>query len=88
MSALGEGELVQVMARTSLGLPADFTWRGRRHVVRLVESCRGGEAVRGAGRSGRRVFRLRTVTGMCCVVSTDSRSGLWRMERVLPGAGG
>jgi hypothetical protein len=88
MSPLGGGELVQVLSRTSSGFPADFTWRGRRHVVRLVESYRGAGGGRGAGRPGRRVYRLRTISGMRCLLSMDPRSGLWRMERVLPGGGG
>jgi hypothetical protein len=88
MSPVGYGELVQVLSLTSSGFPADFTWRGRRHVVRLVESCRGTERGRGAERPGRRVYQLRTISGMRCLLSMDPRNGLWRMEQVLPGGGG
>jgi hypothetical protein len=77
MTPLGSGEMVWVEGLGLSGAPAGFTWRGRRHSVRQVESWRQ------AG-SSLRLYRVRTAGGMRCLISLDSRREIWRMERVLP----
>jgi hypothetical protein len=86
MRIVGAGERIRVGKGTAAGLPKDFTWRGRRHEARAVEVCRdwGG---RGQG-ARKRILRLRTATGMRCLLSLDPRDGSWRIEQVLPATGG
>ncbi len=87
MSEVGRGEVLQMESLSPGGIPGRFLWRGRRHTVRAVTSVRPApEAGRHA--AGRSWIELRTDSGMRCLVSTDSRDGTWRMERVLPAAGG
>ncbi len=88
MSSLGFGELVHI-ARLSYGeIPAEFTWRGRRHVVRVVEDLRLERSDAHRSRSPRRLLRLRTSSGMRCLLSEDRNRGVWKLERVLGGQGG
>lgn len=88
MYALGGGESVRVRRIVSTGLPTEFTWRGQRHTVWSVERCHEpAERSRGTV-AGRRVYQLRTVSGMRCLLSMDLRDGSWRMDRVLPARGG
>lgn len=77
MTPLGGGEAIWVGRLAGAGAPADFTWRGRRHLVRAVEAWREG------GRA-RSLYRIRTAGGMRCLISVDSSRTAWRMERVLP----
>jgi hypothetical protein len=77
MTPIGAGEIVWVERQGGSGAPTDFTWRGRRHVVRAVE---GWRATGGA----RSLYRIRTSGGMRCLISLDSGRRIWRMERVLP----
>ncbi len=86
MRILGGGERIRVREGMAGGPPKDFIWRGRRHEVRAVEVCGDGF---GLGRSEpKRIVRLRTATGMRCQLSLDPRDGSWRIEHVLPAAGG
>jgi hypothetical protein len=61
-------------------LPEEFTWRGRRHVVRRLERLTG------LARAER--FRITTQDGLRCIVRQDSAPSGWRLERVLPGRQG
>ena len=74
---IGTGEIVQ-LRQGDRAMPTEFFWRGERHVVRSWEARR-----QGPGGAGRRVYRVRTATGLRCEISEDAGRGLWRMERVL-----
>jgi hypothetical protein len=60
-------------------MPKEFFWRGERHLVRSWEARRRVPS----GSPARRLYRVRTATGLRCEISEDAARGLWRMERVL-----
>jgi len=81
----GAGETVRVWSRAPSVAPEEFIWRGRRYLVRSIESERGGRApVWG----GMRRFRVRTTTGLSCILAQDPALGGWKMDRVLSHGGG
>jgi hypothetical protein len=80
---IGAGEIVQ-LKRLEGTAPAEFFWRGERHVVRSWEARRQ----RPSGRATRALYRVRTASGLRCEISEDAGRGLWRMERVLRSRGG
>ena len=81
----GAGETVHVWQRTPSLAPAEFIWRGQRYLVRSVESEQGN---RPTVRGGLRRFRVRTTSGLRCVLAQDPSLGLWRMDRVVSPGGG
>ena len=83
MTKLGSGELIHVESWIGELLPRAFRWRGRRHLVRLVESFPRGTSRRDDVLAGQRLVSLRTSSGLRCVLLHDSRSGTWRMKQVL-----
>lgn len=82
MRVMGRGEVIRVGEVALAGLPQLFTWRGCRHVIWRIEGVSQGPG------EGRKTYRVCTASGMHCALSVDIRTGLWRMERVLPGHGG
>jgi hypothetical protein len=78
------GEPVHVRLRGPQGAPEEFVWRGQRYQVRAVEAL---ERSGGTHRSVPLQFRVRTATGLRCVISQDAYRGFWRIERVLPTGG-
>ncbi|MCJ7511578.1 MAG: hypothetical protein MUO23_01255 [Anaerolineales bacterium] len=63
-----------------MDLPSEFTWRGKRHVVRRLERMQS------AVRQGR--YHLTTADGLRCIVSQDHERRTWHIERVLPNQSG
>lgn len=87
MSGLGIDEAVLVKSGGG-GLPTAFMWRGRRHVVRLVEACRPAPRRGGETAAVRHLYTVRTVEGMRCRLSHDAGRSVWRLESLLAGSGG
>lgn len=83
MMKLGNGELIHVESWIGGRLPRAFRWRGRRHIVRLVEPFPFGKSHRNGEPSGQRLYSLRTSSGLRCVLLHDSRLGTWSMKQVL-----
>jgi hypothetical protein len=81
MKSIGMGERVQV-AVAGQGVPAEFTWRGRRHRIRAIEALRVE-----SGRPGHRNLRCRTDAGLRCWLAHEAGRDIWRIERVLPTGG-
>jgi hypothetical protein len=88
MTAVDYGELVRVIPVASGIFPVEFTWRGRRHRVRSVERFDTETKPRHNGVMRRRLFRLRTASGMRCLLSQDIERETWHLEKVLIGRGG
>ncbi len=83
MTRLGNGELIYVESWIGGQLPRAFRWRGRRHTVRLVESCPNDlSQCEGEPRS-LHTYSLRTSSGLRCVLLHNSRLGTWSMKQVL-----
>ncbi len=83
MTPIHFGELVHIARWSKAAYPAEFTWRGRRHVVRAVEDYRVQSNGGGSPGASRRLFQLRTASGMRCLLSEDEHRGLWRLEGIL-----
>ena len=83
MTPLGFGELVHIARRSHGSLPSEITWRGRRHLVRSLESVAAPPRGRLREAPERTFYRMRTSTGLRLLLSEDNQRGLWRIERVL-----
>jgi hypothetical protein len=87
----GAGEPIDVWPSQAGAAPTEFVWRGQRYRVRAVEPWpalslpKGGPRVPGAGA---RRFRVRTTSGLSCVLAQDLARGAWRMDRLVPSGGG
>ncbi|HKY83240.1 MAG TPA: DUF6504 family protein [Anaerolineales bacterium] len=80
----GVGDAVHVWQRARSVAPEEFIWRGRRYLVRSVESDQVGRpAVTGVRR-----LRIRTTNGLHCVLAQDPALGSWTMDRVVSSGGG
>jgi hypothetical protein len=80
----GAGDAVHVWQRARSVAPEEFIWRGRRYLVRSVESDQVGRpAVAGVRR-----LRVRTTDGLQCVLAQDPALGSWTMDRVVSSGGG
>lgn len=88
MTTVEYGELVRVIPMATGAFPIEFTWRGRRHRVRSVEGFNTEIKPRHKGVIRRRLFRLRTASGMRCLLSQDVERRTWHLEKVLIGRGG
>ena len=88
MSVFGFGEIVRVVPSTRGVLPIEFTWRGRRHCVQSIEGYRMENKRRQTGVFQRRLYRLRTRSGMRCLLSQDVAHDIWHLEHVLVSRGG
>ena len=88
MSVFGFGELVRVVPSARGVLTIEFTWRGRRHRVQSVEGYRTESKLRQTGVAQRRFYRLRTKSGMRCLLSQDVANDIWHLEHVLVSQGG
>lgn len=88
MTTVEYGELVRVVPLTCGKFPLEFTWRGRRHRVRSVEGFHTETRSRRHGVIRRRLFRLRTASGMRCLLSQDVERETWHLEKVLFSRGG
>jgi hypothetical protein len=62
--------------------PKAFVWRGRRHDVRAVESCRTEVRRSWRGQVSRHFFRVRT-EGAVFELAQDVARDLWQLERVF-----
>jgi len=80
MTGLQVGGRLAVRPGGPAALPEEFTWRGRRHIVRRLERLTG------LVRADR--FRITTVDGLRCIVRQDPAQNGWHLERVLPGCQG
>ncbi|HEY44146.1 MAG TPA: hypothetical protein G4O11_09210 [Anaerolineae bacterium] len=88
MTSVEYRELVTVVPLTCGKLPLEFTWRGRRHRVRSVESFHTETKSHRNGVIQRRFFRLRTASGMRCLLSQEVERETWHLEKVLINQGG
>ncbi len=77
---IGIGEPIHVPKETHRLAPAEFFWRGNRHVIRSWEARPSGASQD----KGRRFYRVRTAGGLRCMLSEDPGRGQWRLEKVLP----
>ena len=77
---------VEVVAHPATGAPYQVRWHGRAEwVTRIEETWAVDEGWwRGApGAIRRRYFRLRTRSGLLCIVYRDLSSGCWHLEQVF-----
>jgi hypothetical protein len=81
----GAGEAIHVWQADRSLAPQEFIWRGRRYLVRSVES--DGYA-RTATKDSAHRYRIRTTSGLRCILRHDAALGSWRMDRVVSGGGG
>jgi hypothetical protein len=82
------GEMVRVDSSPSCMYPVEFTWRGRRYRVMSIEAYRTDNQQCCGGVAHRRIFRLRTASGMRCLLSQDVARETWYVEKILIGSGG
>jgi len=61
--------------------PKAFVWRGQRHEVRSVESCRTEVRRDWKGRVERHLFRVRTASGIFELAQDLARDS-WHVERM------
>jgi hypothetical protein len=80
----GAGEPVRVWPGGERAAPSEFVWRGQRYLVRSAEPEDAAGSV--FGRTPLR-FRVRTTSGLRCILAHDLRAGLWRMDRLVPSGG-
>lgn len=85
---LGAGEIVHVSADQLAGMPAAFTWRGRRYQVRSVEAMASAATVVWPVSGLPRVYRVRTRQGLCVELAHDLDQDRWTMAAVLGSVGG
>jgi hypothetical protein len=76
----GAGEPVHVWPALGGSTPTEFVWRGRHYRVRALEPALSHH--RRSGGVPRR-FRVRTTSGLSCVLSHDGTGG-WRIDRLIP----
>ncbi len=76
------GEPIHVPRETNRWAPVEFFWRGNRHLIRSWEARPPASRDK-----GRRFYRVRTATGLRCMVSEDPGRGQWRLEKVLAPSG-
>lgn len=80
---IGIGERIHVPKESIRLAPREFYWRGNRHVIRTWEA----QPQTASLAQGRRLYRVRTVSGLRCMLSEDPGRGQWRLEKLLPPAG-
>jgi hypothetical protein len=78
------GEFVHVARKRKSGIPDEFLWRGRRHRIRRLESCRDERRRTRDATRLHRLFLIRTTSGLRCVISHDVDGDTWRMEHMYP----
>jgi hypothetical protein len=88
MTSVEYRELVTVMPLIHGKFPLEFTWRGCRHRVRSIESFHSKTISHRNGVIRRRFFRLRTASGMRCLLSQNVERETWHLEKVLIDQGG
>ncbi len=81
--ALRIQEAVMVPAMQHGFFPKAFVWRGKRHDVRSVESCRTEVRRDWLGRAERHRFRVRTENAIFELIQ-DLRRDTWQLESVTP----
>ena len=74
-------ELVAVPSKQNGFFPKAFVWRGQRHDVRSVESCRTEVRRDWKGRVERHLFRVRTA-GATFELTQDLSQDTWHVERM------
>ncbi len=75
-------EPIAVPAKQHGFFPKVFVWRGQRHDVRAVESCRTEVRRNWRGRVEHHHFRVRTEAAIFELTQDPSRD-TWQLERVL-----
>jgi hypothetical protein len=75
-------EPIAVPAKQHGFFPKVFVWRGQRHDVRAVESCRTEVRRNWRGRVEQHHFRVRTESAIFDLTQDPSRD-TWQLERVL-----
>jgi hypothetical protein len=74
-------EPVVMAAKVNGFFPKAFVWRGRRHDVRAVESCRTEVRRDWQGKVERHCFRVRA-EGAVFELTQDLARDTWQLERV------
>lgn len=74
-------EPIAVSAKQNGFFPKTFVWRGRRHDVRVVESCQTEMRRDWQGKVQRHRFRVRTANALFELIQ-DVRRDTWQLERV------
>ncbi|MGA9531230.1 MAG: DUF6504 family protein [Anaerolineales bacterium] len=85
---LGAGEVVRVSQDRLAGIPAAFTWRGRRYQVRSLELTSSSEIHDRHGGKSARLYRIRTSQGLRVELAHDTHRDRWTMAAVLDAKGG
>ena len=88
MIAYQFSEMVRVDSTPGSFYPVEFTWRGRRHRVRSIETYRTENKQSWQGVVIHRLFRLRTTSGMRYLLSQDVARNIWHVDEVHSGSGG
>jgi hypothetical protein len=81
--ALGRGEPVRVGAQGPEGLPAYFTFRGRRYQIRSVDIRNSPKLAGGIPPGQRELMEVRTESGLRALLSRGGEHGNWRMESII-----
>jgi hypothetical protein len=81
----GAGEPIHVWPTHAHAAPLEFVWRGKRYRVRSLEADAGDSR---STRLGLRRFRVRTTSGLSCVLAQETVGGAWRIDRLVPSGGG
>ncbi len=71
-------EPIRMAAKRFGFFPSVFIWRGRRHDIRAVESCR---TENGRGKVRKHIFRVRTDRAVLELAQDVARDS-WRIEQV------
>ena len=74
-------EPIAVPSKQNGFFPKVFVWRGRRHDVRSVESCRTEVRHDWLGKAERHRFRVRTESAVF-ELTQDLRRDTWQVERM------
>lgn len=74
-------EPIAVSAKQHGFFPKVFVWRGKRHDVRSIESCRTEVRRDWLGKAERHHFRVRTESGIF-ELTQDLRRDTWLVERI------
>jgi hypothetical protein len=75
-------EPIKVRQSNHSSAPLAFTWRRQQHKVRSIEGFTDEAIQQPRGAIIRRIYRVRTHTGMRCSVSYDEGRQIWRLDSV------
>ena len=80
-------EPIRVVHASGSYVPQTFTWRAREHRVWKVEAVKDESIDRADGPLKRRIFQIRTHSGMQCSISFSELRKRWRLETIHPKGG-